>query len=75
MQGAPDGSRSVMEQAPTQADRRFAEFRRTGAPAALAEVYDLVAPELLRLALHLARDPAAAEDALQATFVVAIEEA
>lgn len=56
----------------TPQDQAFDRFARTGDPAALAEVYDLVAPELLRVALHLTRDAAAAEDALQATFLAAI---
>jgi len=64
-----------MEPRPANADRRFAEFRRSGDPRALGEVYDELAPELLRLAVHLTRDAAEAEDVLQATFVVAIEEA
>jgi DNA-directed RNA polymerase specialized sigma24 family protein len=38
-------------------------------------VYDRLAPELLRVALHLVRDAAEAEDVLQATFVSAIERA
>ena len=56
-------------------DRLFAEFRRSGDPRALGEVYDLLAPELLRVALHTAREPAEAEDVLQATFLAAIEQA
>ncbi|MGE3352626.1 MAG: sigma-70 family RNA polymerase sigma factor [Planctomycetota bacterium] len=62
--------------APTAAaDRAFARWRRTGDAGALAAVYDATAPELLRLALHLVRHPAHAEDVLQATFVAAIERA
>ena len=56
-------------------DRLFAEFRRSGDPRALGEVYDLLAPELLRVALHTTRDPVEAEDVLQATFLAAIEQA
>jgi RNA polymerase sigma-70 factor (ECF subfamily) len=56
-------------------DRLFAEYQRSGDPAALGKVYDLVAPELLHVALHLADGPAAAEDLLQSTFVTAIERA
>ena len=55
------------------ADRLFARFRRSGDPEALAGVFDRTAPELLRVARHLARDTAAAEDLVQATFVAAIE--
>jgi RNA polymerase sigma factor (sigma-70 family) len=54
-------------------DRQFAKFRLTGSPRALGVVYDLVAPELLRVATHLASDPVDAEDLVQRTFVTAIE--
>jgi RNA polymerase sigma-70 factor (ECF subfamily) len=64
-----------METRPSEPDRLFGEFRRTGDPRALGGVYDLLAPELLRIALHTTRDAAQAEDVLQATFLVAIEEA
>jgi len=53
----------------------FARYRRDGAPAPLAEVFDRTAPELLRVACHVAGDLAAAEDLLQTTFVTAIESA
>jgi RNA polymerase sigma-70 factor (ECF subfamily) len=56
-------------------DTRFLDFRRTGDPGALADVFDEAAPELLRLALHFADDPAVAEDLLQETFLVAIRRA
>jgi RNA polymerase sigma-70 factor (ECF subfamily) len=51
----------------------FERFRRCGDVAALGELFDRVAPALLRVALHLARDPAGAEDLLQSTFLRAIE--
>ncbi|MBM4061610.1 MAG: sigma-70 family RNA polymerase sigma factor, partial [Planctomycetes bacterium] len=54
-------------------DRAFVRFQRTGAAAALALVFDRTAPELLRLARHLAVRGVAAEDLLQQTFVTAIE--
>lgn len=58
-------------------DRRlnhlFQRFQRRGDVGALAGVFDLAAPELLRVARHLSRDEALAEDALQQTFLVAIE--
>jgi RNA polymerase sigma-70 factor (ECF subfamily) len=54
-------------------DQLFARFQRKGDVGALAGVFDLAAPELLRVARHLARDEALAEDALQQTFLVAIE--
>ena len=53
----------------------FERYRRKGDLAALGEVFDRVAPDLLRLACHLVRGHDAAEDVLQATFVVAIERA
>ena len=56
-------------------ERRFDRFRRTGDPAALAQVFDATAPEVLRVAHHLTRDASAAEDLLQRTFVTAIERA
>ena len=64
-----------MEANSPDADRLWREFRRSGAPRALGELYDLVAPELLRVALHSTRDVVEAEDVLQATFVAAIERA
>ncbi len=57
------------------ADRLFAEYRRTQDPGALGALYDLVAPKLLRIALHATWDAVAAEDVLQATFVTVIERA
>ena len=42
---------------------------------ALAAVFDATAAEVLRVAHHLARDPATAEDLLQRTFLTAIEAA
>lgn len=51
----------------------FERFRARGDAAALGELFDRVAPALLRIALHLAPDPAAAEDLVQGTFLLAIE--
>jgi len=51
----------------------FERFRARGDGAALGELFDRAAPGLLRIALHLTRDPAAAEDLVQATFLKAIE--
>src|SRR5262249_53580687 len=51
----------------------FPRFQQERDPQALAEVFDAAAPQLLRLALHLSRDPNAAEDLVQTTFLVAIE--
>src|SRR5262245_35231362 len=56
-------------------DELFLRYQRTRRPAVLAELYDLVAPELFDVALHLTGSPAEAEDALQSTFAVAIERA
>jgi RNA polymerase sigma-70 factor (ECF subfamily) len=53
----------------------FDRYRRHGDAAALEQVLDGAAPELLRLAMHLAPGAAAAEDLVQATFLRAIEHA
>lgn len=57
------------------AEALFCTFRRTGDPACLGQVFDLCADDLFAVSLHLCHDRAAAEDVLQATFVVAIERA
>ncbi|MBI1850512.1 MAG: sigma-70 family RNA polymerase sigma factor [Planctomycetes bacterium] len=64
-----------MKPTDTDLNREFARFARSGDPAALGAVYDALAPELLRVALHFSRDAAEAEDLLQSTFVTAIERA
>ena len=56
-------------------ERQFVRFRRTGDPACLAEVFDRAGPEVLRIAMHFATQPAEAEDLLQRTFLSAIESA
>ncbi|HVG94849.1 MAG TPA: sigma factor, partial [Planctomycetota bacterium] len=53
----------------------FVRFRRTADIAALSEVFDRTAAELLKVALHMAADPADAEDLVQKTFLSAIESA
>jgi RNA polymerase sigma-70 factor (ECF subfamily) len=53
----------------------FERFRRRGDVAALGEVFDAAAPELLRVAMALGREPADADDLLQQTFLTAIERA
>ncbi len=53
-------------------DQAFAEYRKTGNPRFLEAVFDCTAAELLRLAKHLCPDINDAEDAVQATFLVAI---
>jgi RNA polymerase sigma factor (sigma-70 family) len=59
----------------SRADRWFARFRRSRDPRLLAKVFDHTAPELWRVAAHLCRDTHAAEDAVQATWLAAIEHA
>jgi RNA polymerase sigma factor (sigma-70 family) len=56
-------------------DELFIRFRATGDPAALAAVFDRVAPDLLAVALHICSRRADAEDLVQDTFLVAIERA
>ncbi|MGB3969770.1 MAG: sigma-70 family RNA polymerase sigma factor, partial [Planctomycetota bacterium] len=58
-----------------RAEAAFAEFRRTGSPRAMAEVFDRTAAGLLLFARRFARDAAAAEDLVQQTFLRAIERA
>ncbi len=54
-------------------DRLFLRYRSKGDAKALGELFDRAAPELLKLSMHLVRDPGEAEDVLQATFLAAIE--
>lgn len=58
---------------PASIDDLFRRFAASGDPRPLGEVFDRCSGELLSLALHLCSEPADAEDALQATFVTAIE--
>lgn len=53
----------------------FERFRQRGDLAALGQVFDRTAPALLRIALHLCGNRADAEDAVQATYLRAIEAA
>ena len=53
----------------------FLAFRRSGDAAALARVFDALAPKLLLLAAHVGRDGASAEDLVQTTFVQAMRDA
>jgi RNA polymerase sigma-70 factor (ECF subfamily) len=56
-------------------DRLFRAYRAKHRPEPLAQLFDLTAPRLLRVAIHLCGDAAEAEDLVQATFVAAIEDA
>jgi RNA polymerase sigma-70 factor (ECF subfamily) len=51
----------------------FERYRGQQDLRALSKLFDLAAPELLRLAVHMAPDVASAEDLVQQTFLVAIE--
>ncbi|MEO6709761.1 MAG: RNA polymerase sigma factor, partial [Planctomycetota bacterium] len=51
----------------------FDRFRRLGDAAALGSVFDELAPELQRIARHLAHDRAEADDLVQGTFLAAIQ--
>ncbi|MCA8976923.1 MAG: sigma-70 family RNA polymerase sigma factor, partial [Planctomycetes bacterium] len=53
----------------------FVQFRERGDLQALGEVFDQLAPRLLPVALHLCGHPADAEDAVQQTFLIAIQRA
>ncbi len=53
----------------------FCQFRRTREPQALAQVFDLVAQELLLVAHHLGRRGVSPEDLVQETFLDAIRAA
>jgi len=53
----------------------FLRFKRNGDVEALGQVFDAMAPRLLPVALHLCGEPASAEDALQETFLVAMQRA
>ena len=54
-------------------DSDFRRFRERGDVPALERVFDGTAPELLRIARHLAPDATSADDLVQATWVVALE--
>ncbi len=59
--------------ASSSTDHAFLRFQRAGAATDLAEVFDDIAGELLRVANHLTHDLNTAEDLVQATFLTAIE--
>lgn len=56
-------------------DEAFEQWRHSGDPAAMAELFDRAAPKLLLLASHWTRDPASAEDLVQTTFLQAVRDA
>jgi RNA polymerase sigma-70 factor (ECF subfamily) len=55
-------------------DGLFRRWCRHGDTRALGELFDSAGPRLLKLAIHLAGDIGEAEDLVQATFLVAIEQ-
>lgn len=56
-------------------ESQFERYRKRGDVAALADVFDRTAPEVLRIAMHFATSPADAEELLQETFLTAIRSA
>lgn len=56
-------------------EQHFEDFRRHADAAALAAIFDALAPELLLVAAHVAPMASDAEDLVQATFLDAIEKA
>jgi RNA polymerase sigma-70 factor (ECF subfamily) len=56
-------------------DRHFRTFQRQRDPAALAAVFDVAAPRLLLVAMHLVRDAATAEDLVQTVFLQVLRDA
>ncbi|MEQ1891949.1 MAG: sigma factor, partial [Planctomycetota bacterium] len=59
----------------TSPESDFRRFRERGDAAALARVFDALAPKLLLVAQHLTRDAGAAEDLVQTTFLAALRDA
>lgn len=57
------------------ANTAFRRFREHGDPAGIADLFDLAAPQLRRMARHLAGDEPTADDLVQATFLVALQPA
>lgn len=60
---------------PSAADRAFRSFQRSRNPNALAEVFDAAAGDLRRVARHVVNTQATVDDLVQATFLIAIEQA
>lgn len=57
------------------AESLFLRFVESREPSHLGAVFDLVADDICRVALHLAADVVEADDLVQATFLTAIERA
>ncbi|MEZ6037950.1 MAG: sigma-70 family RNA polymerase sigma factor [Planctomycetota bacterium] len=58
---------------PSPVEDAFLAYRATRDPAALAAVYDGCAARMLAVAMHIAGSSAAAEDAVQETFLFAMQ--
>ncbi len=58
---------------PETLEEIYRRFRSARDGTALGELFDRTAPTLLRVACHVANDLAAAEDLVQATFLVLLE--
>jgi RNA polymerase sigma-70 factor, ECF subfamily len=58
---------------PATPETLLARYAAKRSPKDLAALFDLAAPELFRLALHLCPDAATAEDVLQDTFLAVLE--
>lgn len=56
-------------------DALWARYRASGDPAHLGAFFDATAPSLFRIGLSLVHDATAAEDALQETYLAALEHA
>lgn len=57
------------------ADVDFVRYRRLGCPDALADFVERTLPDLRRIAYAALRDRASADDAIQATYVIAMTQA
>ncbi|MEM9799280.1 MAG: sigma-70 family RNA polymerase sigma factor [Planctomycetota bacterium] len=62
-----------MDSSNASARRDFARWCRDADLDALGAFFDRVAPRLLRVAMHVARDPSEAEDLVQSAFLTLIE--
>ncbi|MEZ5962503.1 MAG: sigma-70 family RNA polymerase sigma factor [Planctomycetota bacterium] len=65
---------ACMPLVPATPDRLLARYARTGDPAALGDLFDQTAAELLRVALWLSGNRADADDLVQRTFLTVIEQ-